>query len=115
VRRTLRPQVNVTEGEIDLTLKQMESVSGKTTYRLAEIFLPVPDDGAEEGAKKTLAGIVAELKKGTPFSALARQFSQAPGAAGGGDLGWMQEGRMDAQIEEAVSKMKPGQISTPVR
>jgi peptidyl-prolyl cis-trans isomerase SurA len=57
----------------------------------------------------------SQLQQGAPFSALARQFSQAPSAGSGGDIGWVVEGQLDDALNAQLNKMRPGTISDPVK
>lgn len=50
------------------------------------------------------------------FAALAKKYSQDPSAAqNGGDLGWFGHGQMVPAFDSAVFKLKPGELSQPVR
>lgn len=115
VRRKLRPEVNVSESEIDMTLNQIASGTGKPQYHVAEIFLAVPTPAQEADTRDTANKLVTQLTQGASFSSIARQSSQAPGAAGGGDLGWVQEGQLDPALDKVLKSMQPGQVSPPVR
>ena len=115
VRRKLRPQINISENEIDLALKQIARNSEKTLYRVAEIFLSVPNPAKEKDVHNKANKLMARLIKGSSFSHIAREFSQAPGAANGGDLGWIQKDQIDPELNKALEKMKPNQISPPIR
>lgn len=55
--------------------------------------------------------VLAELKRGTSFEALARAHSIGPEGARGGDLGWIEAGVMPKIIEEVCFALKPDQIS----
>jgi peptidyl-prolyl cis-trans isomerase C len=55
--------------------------------------------------------IIAELKKGADFTALAKARSTDPGAAQGGDLGFFKKGDMLPEFAEVAFALKPGQIS----
>jgi peptidyl-prolyl cis-trans isomerase SurA len=115
VRRQLRPQVNISESEINLTMNQIAGTTGKAQYNVAEIFLKVPDAAEEDRVRDAAEKIIGEIKEGANFAAAARQYSQAPGAAGGGELGWMQQGQLDPELDHALEKMQPGDISPPIR
>jgi peptidyl-prolyl cis-trans isomerase C len=61
--------------------------------------------------------IVADLKKGADFVAIAREKSKDPAAAEGGDLGYFtreQMEQMSPEIAEVAFKLDKGQISDPV-
>ncbi len=115
VQRTILPQIDVSESDIREALDRMAASAGKPEWLVAEIFLPVetPDDDA--GAESLATRIFEELKNGASFPAMARQFSHAAGAAGGGDLGWLPQGQLDPALENALERMQPGHLSPPVR
>jgi len=59
--------------------------------------------------------IIAELKKGGDFAALAKQYSKDPGNDHSGDLGFFRKDEMVPEFAAAAFAMQPGQISdTPV-
>jgi peptidyl-prolyl cis-trans isomerase C len=59
--------------------------------------------------------LLAELKKGTDFAALAKQKSKDPGAAEGGDLGYFTKDQMVPEFAEIAFKLDKGQTSEPVK
>jgi peptidyl-prolyl cis-trans isomerase C len=62
----------------------------------------------EDQAKK----IIADLKGGADFAALAKQYSKDPGAAQqGGDLGFFKKDEMVPEFATAAFALQPGQIS----
>lgn len=66
----------------------------------------------EADAKK----IIADLKGGADFAALAKQYSKDPSAAQqGGDLGFFKKDEMVPEFADAAFALQPGQVSeTPV-
>jgi peptidyl-prolyl cis-trans isomerase C len=60
----------------------------------------------EDEAKK----IIAELKAGGDFAALAKAHSTDPGGAQGGDLGFFKKADMLPEFAEAAFALQPGQI-----
>lgn len=115
VRRKLRPQVNISESDIDTEIDRAARDAGKTQYHVAEILLTIPSADTESIVRQDADKIVAEIRKGAPFSQVARQYSQSPGASQGGDLGWLQAEQMDPALASALAKMEPGQITPPVK
>jgi peptidyl-prolyl cis-trans isomerase C len=79
--------------------------------RASHILLPVPsyaDAGARLRARQQAEAIVAQLRAGADFAALARQHSQDPGsAARGGDLGYFEWGEMVEPLNEAAFRLQP--------
>lgn len=115
VRRKVRPQVDVSEAEIDDALARLRANIGKTESRVAEIFVPVErTDGADE-AKRSADRILDQLKRGAPFAAVAQQFSQGASAQTGGDLGWILPGSLDPALDAAIERLQPRQFSEPIR
>lgn len=64
-------------------------------------------------ARAKAAQILADLKAGADFAAVAMEKSEDPGSkAGGGDLGYFARGRMVAPFEAGLAKLqKPGELS----
>jgi peptidyl-prolyl cis-trans isomerase C len=63
---------------------------------------------SEDQAKK----IIADLKGGADFAALAKQYSKDPTAAQqGGDLGFFKKDEMVPEFANAAFALQPGQIS----
>jgi parvulin-like peptidyl-prolyl isomerase len=59
--------------------------------------------------------VMASLKKGEDFSKIAETFSQEPGSSQGGDWHFMDTDRLTPQYLAVLSKLKPGEISKPVK
>jgi parvulin-like peptidyl-prolyl isomerase len=56
------------------------------------------------------------LKKGADFAKVARAKSNDTATAkNGGDLGYMSKGQMLPEIEAAASRLKPGEVSEPIK
>ncbi len=70
----------------------------------------------QEAAKKKIEGIADHIKKGEDFARVAAETSDDPGSKErGGDLGFFGPGVMAKAFEEAAFKLKPGELSAPVR
>jgi len=115
VRRKLRPQITISESEINTEVDRLQRSSGRTEYRLAEIFLSFDGPATEKNALEQAEKLAADIRKGRPFSQTAREFSEAPGAATGGDIGWIEEGVLPSELGSAVAALQPGQLSDPIR
>lgn len=56
-----------------------------------------------------------ELDAGANFATLAQEKSTGPSGPSGGELGWFGKGRMVPEFEEAVLKLKSGEVSDPIQ
>lgn len=82
------------------------------------ILLPIAKDGSDDAAVKARAeALMAELRQGADFAALAQQHSSDKSSARrGGDLGLFARGRMVPEFEAAVFELKqPGELAGPVK
>ncbi|MBF0475042.1 MAG: peptidylprolyl isomerase [Deltaproteobacteria bacterium] len=72
-----------------------------------------PGDDAKKKAeaRKKLEEIEKKIKAGGDFAALAKENSQCPSAAQGGDLGVFGRGQMVKPFEDAAFALKPGEMS----
>jgi peptidyl-prolyl cis-trans isomerase C len=60
--------------------------------------------------------IIAQLRGGADFAAIAKEKSKDPGGRDGGDLGFFTKGQMVPEFAEAAFAMQAGQLSeTPVK
>ncbi len=115
IRGRFMSRVVISDEEIDDVLRRLEANKGKPEYRMAEIFLAIDDANESDRVRTTAERIVDDLKNGAKFQEVARQFSQSSSAASGGDLGWIQSGQLDPDLENVFSTMAPGQLSPPLR
>ncbi|MGH7029195.1 MAG: peptidylprolyl isomerase [Stellaceae bacterium] len=105
----------VSDEEIDETLKRLKQNENQPESRVAEIFLAV-DNPQQDGEVRALADrLTAQMKQGARFAGVARQFSQSPTAAVGGDLGWIQPDELSPPLAKAVEQLRPGELSPPIR
>ncbi|MDM8356486.1 peptidylprolyl isomerase [Pandoraea communis] len=80
------------------------------------ILIRVGDGVSEAQARQKLLDIKAKVESGKgDFADFARQFSVDGSASQGGDLGWISPGETVPAFERAMSELKDGQISDPVR
>ncbi len=72
---------------------------------------PKADASQKDEARKKIEKIQKRLQKDEDFAALAKEFSQCPSNAKGGDLGYFQRGQMVPPFEQVAFALKPGEVS----
>jgi peptidyl-prolyl cis-trans isomerase SurA len=107
--------VNVTEAMADAELQRYAEGANKPHYRVLEIFLPVDNPEQNDKVKKDADEVERQLHQGAAFGMVARQFSQHPTAATGGDMGWVNTGQLAPELDSVLAKMDVGAISEPIR
>ena len=104
----------VGEDQIKAFQKHLDAEAGKPQYQIAEVFIDASRAGGMAQAAQGAAQLISQLQKGAPFAAVARQFSNSPSAATGGDVGWISTGEMAPEVDKALGDLRPGQLSSPI-
>ena len=92
--------------------KQPEQV--KASHILIKVD-PKAKESEKEDALKKIRDIQKKQVKGDDFAKLAKEYSQGPSNAKGGDLGYFKRGQMVPAFEEVAFKLKPGEVSDIVK
>lgn len=109
-------QVKVSQANVDAELARIAAGADKPHFQVSEIFLTVDNPEQDAKVKADAENLETQLKQGAQFAAVARQFSQTPTAAQGGYLGWVVQGQLPSkELNDALAKLSPGEVSEPVR
>jgi peptidyl-prolyl cis-trans isomerase SurA len=108
-------RLDIRDEEVAAAIDRIKQGASKPQFRVSEIFLAIdrPEDDAK--VRASAAQLVAQINLGAPFSAVARQFSQSPSAANGGDIGWVVEGQLAEELDKALHDLHRGGVSPPIR
>jgi parvulin-like peptidyl-prolyl isomerase len=90
-----------------------------TQLRVAQVLFKVPanaDDAAVAAAKERAAKLRQDIVGGKiSFTDAAKQHSQSPSAAAGGDIGWIERQRpMPDDFSRVAFALKTGEVSEPL-
>jgi peptidyl-prolyl cis-trans isomerase SurA len=83
--------------------------------RARHILIKVNEITSESEAKTKLERVKDRIDRGAKFEDQAKLNSEDASAAKGGDLGWLSPGDTVPDFERAMSALKPGEMSGPVR
>jgi len=116
VQARLRSRVVISERDIDDALERIRAKIGTTEYLAAEIYLPVDGAAKESQIRKLANGLVQEIKSGkASFFKLAQQFSQAAGAASGGNKGWVNEAQLSEELLRGLKTAGKNKVTNPIK
>ena len=102
------------DDQIKAFQKRLEAEAGKPQYEISEVFIDATRAGGQSAAEQGAEQLISQLQKGAPFAAVARQFSNSPSAANGGDVGWISTGEMPPEVDRELENQRPGQLSPPI-
>ena len=83
--------------------------------RVRHILIKVNEVASEAEAKSRIDRIKERIDLGAKFDEQAKLNSEDGSAVKGGDLGWVSPGDTVPDFEQAMNRMKPGEVSAPVR
>ena len=115
VAQEYQDRINITPQEVDAELARYAEGADKPHYMVSEIFFTVDNPDKDAEVLKTAQSVEAQIKSGGNFAQIARQFSQSPSAASGGDMGLVHEGQLAPELNAALTKMTVNTISPPIR
>ncbi len=79
-----------------------------------EILVKTDEATSAEDAKQRLESIRDRIVHGAAaFADMARQYSQDPSSAKGGDIGWVNPGATLPEFQKVMDSLKPGELSQP--
>ena len=113
---SLRPKMTVTDAEIEARYKEnVQTYSTPDQIRASHILFKT--EGKDEAAVRKLAeSVLAKVKAGGDFAALAKQYSDDDtNKKNGGDLDYFGHGTMVKEFDDAAWALQPGQVSDIVK
>lgn len=108
-------RLDIRDEEVTAAIERIKQGASKPQFRVSEIYLAIdkPEDDAKVRAAATQ--LLNQINAGAPFATVARQFSQSPSAALGGDVGWVQDGQLADELNQALKALRRGGIAGPLR
>ncbi len=117
--REVEQRVKVTEQDIDQFLReQAGNAATPVELNLGHILVALPENAGEQQLREAQAKArraQERARAGEDFARLAREFSDAPGAAEGGQMGLRSAERYPTLFVEAVQSLPQGGVSEVLR
>ncbi len=117
-QRDVIAHINVTPRELDQYLARQQNAAANDEFNVSHILLSLPaaaNPSQIAEITKKAQDLSARARAGEDFGQLAIANSNGQTALDGGALGWRKGAQMPQFILDAVTKMKPGEISDPMR
>jgi peptidyl-prolyl cis-trans isomerase SurA len=114
LRTQIAPNVRISEEEIDEAMALVAASEGKNHLLLSEIVLFAELPAQDLEVRAETARILADIRAGAEFGAVAQQFSHSASALDGGNIGWVLEEQLAPEIAAALAGLPAGAISEPV-
>jgi peptidyl-prolyl cis-trans isomerase SurA len=117
-QRDVIAHINVSPHELEQFLTRQQSAAANDEFNVSHILLSLPAAASPQQLDEIAAkakDIAARAGKGEDFGQLAIANSNSQTALDGGQLGWRKGAQLPQFILELVTKMKPGEVSDPVR
>ena len=119
VERDVEPRVRVSAREVDDYVDALgNDAAAQRRHRIRHLFVAVPASapaGELAAASSRAEAIVARLRAGEDFAAVAAAESDGARALQGGDLGWRTRQEVPEFLRGALDRLEVGQISEPLR
>jgi len=117
--REVDNKVLVSESEVDNYLaSQGNGAAARDELKLAQILVRVPENASAEqiaARRQRAEEVLRQVKSGGDFAKLAATYSDSTEALNGGDLGWRSQDRLPQLFIDAVTSLKPGEVSGIVK
>jgi peptidyl-prolyl cis-trans isomerase SurA len=117
--REVDSRITVSDAEVDAFLATAAAqVGGDVEYRLAHIFVVVPEQASPdqiEARRRRAEEALKQVREGADFAQVAAGYSDAPDALQGGNLGWRAPARLPTVFAETIRGMKAGDVSGVLR
>ncbi len=108
IRKKYYMEGTPTQKEINAALKEAQEDLSTPKFLVSEIYI-------KKDHARNLSDLVYNLRNDDRFGVYAMQFSDSPSAANGGNLGWVNTGKLPSALETRLKRMNPGDISDPIQ
>jgi len=117
--REVESRVRVSEADIDSFIRERQSANPEAMeINLGHVLIQVPEGASAARVSELQAraqGVADRLRAGADFAEQAREHSESPEAASGGQMGLRSIGRLPELFVEATRSLPTGGVAGPLR
>jgi peptidyl-prolyl cis-trans isomerase SurA len=116
--RDVISHINVSPHELEQYLARQQNTATNDEFNVSHILLSLPEAATPQqldDITRKARDLASRATKGEDFGQLAIANSNGQTALDGGQLGWRKGSQLPQFILDLVTKMKPGEVSDPVR
>jgi peptidyl-prolyl cis-trans isomerase SurA len=117
-QRDVIAHINVSPHELEQYMGREQNAAANDEFNVSHILLSLPAAATPqqlEDISHKAQDVASRAGKGEDFGQLAIANSNSQTALDGGQLGWRKGAQLPQFILDLVVRMKPGEVSTPVR
>jgi len=117
-QRDVIAHINVSPHELEQFLTRQQTSAANDEFNVSHILLSLPEAATPQQLQEIThkaQDLAARASKGEDFGQLAIANSNSQTALDGGQLGWRKGTQLPQFILDLVTRMKPGDVSEPVR
>ena len=117
-QRDVIAHINVSPHDLEQFLTRQQTSAANDEFNVSHILLSLPEAATPqqlEDITHKAQDLAARATKGEDFGQLAIANSNSQTALDGGQLGWRKGTQLPQFILDLVTRMKPGDVSAPVR
>jgi peptidyl-prolyl cis-trans isomerase SurA len=117
-QRDVIAHINVSPHELEQFLTRQQTAAANDEFNVSHILLSLPEAATPQQLDEIThkaQDLAARAAKGEDFGQLAIANSNSQTALDGGQLGWRKGTQLPQFILDLVVKLKPGEVSEPVR
>lgn len=118
-QRDVIARITISPRELEQFLARQENAPDRNAeYNVSHILISVPVSASPEqieARSARAAEVYEKARAGADFAQLAVTYSDSSTNIEGGSLGWRKGGQLPSIVSDQVGKMKPGDVSPPIR
>ena len=115
IERQIRSNIVISPAEVAKAAGSSSATADPgVEVRAAHLLIRVSEQRSAEQALALATQLSERLRHGEKFEELSRNYSDGPEAKEGGLMGWVRQGQLLPELDEALFRMQPGEVSPPI-